>query len=121
MRSILLVEDDPFLIDIYVTRLKGEGYSVEVAPDGEIALDKLKKGKFDLAVLDIILPKLDGWEVLKRIKGNPKFKNLKVIILSNLGQKEEVETGFELGAVKYFVKAEYTPTEVVEEIKKMLE
>ena len=121
MKFILLIEDDPFLIDIYVTRLRKEDYKIDVASDGEIALDKLKKGKFDLVILDIILPKIDGWEILKKIKENSKFKKLKVIILSNLGQKEEIETGFELGAVKYFIKAEYTPTEVVEEIKKILE
>ncbi len=121
MKSILLVEDDPFLIDIYLTRLKEAGYTVDVASNGEIALDKLKKSKPDLMILDIILPKMDGWEVLKRIGPDLKLKKLKVIVLSNLGQKEEVEAGFELGAVKYFVKAEYTPSEVVEEIKKILE
>ncbi len=120
MNSILLIEDDPFLIDIYVTQLKEAGFKVEVASDGELALVKIKETIPDLLVLDIILPKVDGWELLKTIRQDPKLKKLKVVILSNLGQKEEVEKGFELGAIKYFIKAEYTPSEVVEEIKKIL-
>jgi len=120
MSSILLIEDDPFLVDIYVTQLKGAGYKVEVASDGEAALSKIKELKPDLLLLDIILPKIDGWELLKTIKRDDQLKNLKVIILSNLGQKEEVEKGFDFGVIKYFIKAEYTPKEVVEEIKKIL-
>jgi len=120
MKTILLVEDDPFLIDIYVTQLERAGYKVEVAADGEIALSKIKKLEPDLLILDIILPKVDGWEFLKTIRQDARLKQLKVIILSNLGQKEEVEKGFDFGVVKYFIKAEYTPKEVVEEIKKIL-
>ncbi len=120
MKNILLIEDDPFLIDIYVTQLERAGYKVEVATNGEIALSKLKETKPDLLVLDIILPKVDGWEFLKTIRQDTRLKQLKVVILSNLGQKEEVEKGFDFGAVRYFIKAEYTPKEVVEEIKKIL-
>ncbi len=120
MKSILLIEDDPFLIDIYVTQFKEAGYKVEVASDGEVALSKIKETKPDLLVLDIILPKIDGWELLKTIKQDASLKELKVVILSNLGQKEEVEKGFDFGAIKYFIKAEYTPKEVTEEIKKIL-
>ena len=119
MKSILLVEDDPFLIDIYSTKLKESGFSVEVASDGESALRKVKEKEPDLVILDIVLPQLDGWEILRQIKSDPKLKNIKIIILSNLGQKEEVERGVELGAVKYLIKAHYTPSQVVEEIKKI--
>ena len=120
MKSILLVEDDPFLIDIYSTKLKESGFSVEVASDGESALRKVKEKEPDLVILDIVLPQLDGWEILRQIKSDPKLKNIKIIILSNLGQKEEVERGVELGAVKYLIKAHYTPSEVVAEIKQLL-
>jgi DNA-binding response OmpR family regulator len=120
MKSILLVEDDPFLVDIYTTKLKESGFLVEVATDGEIALRKVREKKFDLLILDIVLPRVDGWETLRNIKEDKKLKDLKVIILSNLGQKDEVERGLELGAIKYLIKAHYTPTEVVEEIKKYL-
>jgi len=134
MKNILLVEDDPFLIDIYTTKLKEEGFSVEVATGGEEGLKKIREKKFSLLVLDIVLPKIDGWEILEKLKTElPKeakvkmrtkfsspIKNLKIIILSNLGQKEEVEKGLRLGANKYLIKAHYTPSEVVEEIKEVL-
>ena len=118
-KSILLVEDDPFLIDIYTTKLKESGFGVEVASDGESALRKVKEKEPGLVILDIVLPQLDGWEILRQIKSDPKLKNIKIIILSNLGQKEEVERGVELGAVKYLIKAHYTPSQVVEEIKEI--
>lgn len=120
MKSILLIEDDSFMIDIYTTKLKKAGFSVEVATEGEEGLKKMREKKPDLLLLDIVLPHIDGWEVLREIKADPKLKGLKVVVLSNLGQKGEVEKGLELGATKYLIKAHYTPTEVVEEIKKIL-
>jgi len=134
MKNILLVEDDPFLIDIYTTKLREESFSIEVATDGKEGLKKLREKKFDLLVLDIVLPKIDGWEILEKLKTElPKeakvkmrtkfsspIKNLKIIVLSNLGQREEVEKGLKLGATKYLIKAHYTPSEVVEAIKEVL-
>lgn len=120
MKSILLIEDDPFLIDIYTTKFSEEGLSAEVASDGEMVFKKLEEKEPDLIVLDIVLPKIDGWEVLRKIRSSPKFKDLKVIILSNLSQKEEIEKGRDLGATKYLIKANFTPSEVVEEIKSLL-
>ena len=117
MKTILLVEDDPFLIDIYTTKFKEAGFSVEVASDGEEGLRKLNEEKFDLLVLDIVLPQIDGWEILRKIKNK---KDLKIIVLSNLGQKGEVEKGLKLGATKYLIKAHYTPSQVVDEIKEVL-
>lgn len=121
MKSILLIEDDPFLIDIYTTKFKENNFEIEVTEDGKRALAKLKEKKLDLVILDIVLPHIDGWEILRRIKQNPNLKNLKVIILSNLGQKQEIENGLKLGADKYFIKIHYTPNEIIEEIKKCLE
>ena len=120
MKTILLVEDDPFLIDIYTTKLKESGFSVKIATDGEEALQLIKEEKPDLMILDIVLPQVDGWELLRRIKSASESKNLKVIILSNLGQKEEVEKGLKLGAAKYLIKAHYTPSQVVKEVKQIL-
>ena len=120
MKNILIIEDDPFLIDIYVTKLKDLGFSVDVASDGKEGLRKLKEKDFDVLVLDIVVPHIDGWQVLRQIGEDEKLKNLKVVVLSNLGQKEEVEKGLKLGAVKYLIKAHYTPQEVVDEIKKVL-
>jgi len=120
MKKILLIEDDPFLIDIYVTKFKESGFSVEVANDGESAFRYLEEKKPDLVILDIVLPQIDGWEILRKIKSTPGLKNLKVIILSNLSQKEEVERGINLGSIKYLIKAHYTPSQVVEEIKEII-
>lgn len=120
MKNILLVEDDPFLIDIYSTKLRESDFAVEVASDGEKALAKLAEKKFDLAILDIVLPQMDGWEILEKIQSLKLKNDLKIIILSNLGQRSEVEKGLKLGATKYLIKAHYTPSEVVEEIKKII-
>jgi DNA-binding response OmpR family regulator len=120
MKKILLIEDDPFLVDIYKTKLSESGFSVEVAPNGKEGLKKLREKNFDLLILDIVLPQVDGWQVLKEIEKDEKLKNLKIFVLSNLGQKEEVERGFQMGVVKYFIKAHYTPSEVAKEIKKTL-
>jgi len=120
MQTILLVEDDPFLIDIYTTKLKEVGFSVFVASDGEKVLAAATENKPDLILLDIVLPHIDGWEILRKIREDEKLKDIKVIILSNLGQRVEVEKGMKLGAEKYLVKAHYTPTKVVEEIKEVL-
>lgn len=120
MKNILLIEDDPFLIDIYTTKLKDSGFSIEVATDGGVGLRKLREKEYDLLVLDIVLPHIDGWRILREIEKDEKLRNLTIVIFSNLGQKEEVEKGLQLGAVKYFIKAHYTPSEMVEEIKKIL-
>jgi len=89
MKHILLIEDDPFLADIYTTKLKEANFEVEIATDGERALTKLKERKFDLVLLDIVLPHIDGWEILRKIKQDSKSKDLKVMVLSNLGQKKK--------------------------------
>lgn len=120
MKKILIIEDDPFLIDIYTTKLKAENFSVEVATDGGMGLEKMKENKPDLVVLDIVLPHFDGWEILRKMKEDKELKDLDVIILSNLGQKDEAEKGLSLGAKKYLIKAHYTPSEIVKEIKKIL-
>ena len=124
MKRILLVEDDPFLIDIYTRKLKRAGFETVVAEEGKEALKLLQQKTFELMILDIVLPEVDGWAILKEIKElkqkNRDLENLKIIILSNLGQKEEVEKGLKLGATKYLIKAHFTPSQVVEEIKKIL-
>ncbi len=123
MKTILLVEDDPFLIDIYSTKLKKAGFKVGIVKDGGMVFKKIKEIKPDLILLDIVLPNFDGWEILRQfhgVKNNSKFKQLKIIILSNLGQRSDIKKGLSLGAAKYLIKARYTPSQVVEEIKKIL-
>ena len=130
MKKILLVEDDPFLIDIYTTKLKESGFKLEIADNGEEALKKIRERNLrnskkktlwpDVLVLDIVLSRIDGWQVLQEIKKDEKLKDLKIIVFTNLGQKEEVEKGLRLGATKYLIKAHYTPSELVEEIEKII-
>ena len=125
-KKILVVEDDPFLSDIYNTKLQQAGFVVDLALTGEDCLRKITEKKYDLMVLDIVLPQVDGWEILARIKemrrqqSNPKVDDLKIIILSNLGQKEEVKKGLDLGADSFMIKAHFTPSEVAQEINKTL-
>jgi len=118
--KILLVEDDPFLIDIYSTKLRQNGFSLETANDGEEALKKIAEIKPAIVLLDIVLPRIDGWEIITKVKADPNLKDIKIIILSNLGQAQEVKKGLELGASGYLIKSHYAPNEIVEEIKKIL-
>jgi DNA-binding response OmpR family regulator len=124
MKKILLVEDDQFLIDIYQKKLKDSGFEVEVAKDGEKALEILKEKEIDLMLLDIVLPRIDGWKILEEIrkmKGEKKdLEKMKIVIWSNLGEKEDVKKGLSLGATSYLIKANFTPSEVVKEIEKLL-
>ncbi|UMX48114.1 MAG: response regulator [Candidatus Nealsonbacteria bacterium DGGOD1a] len=125
-KRILVVEDDPFLSDIYNTKLKQGGFDVDSAMTGEECLQKLNSKNYDLMLLDIVLPQLDGWEVMARVREmrqkNPDsdLNRLKIIILSNLGQKEEIKKGLELGADGFMIKAHFTPSEIAEEINKTL-
>lgn len=118
-KNILLAEDDPFLIDIYATRL-GEDFDVKVSRNGEEALKMAKEKIPDLILLDIVLPQMDGWQVLTEIRKDKKLEKIPVIVLSNLGQRTEIDKGFSLGVTKYLIKAHFTPSEVVDEIKKIL-
>lgn len=120
MKKILLVEDDPFLIDIYKKKLENSGFEVKVAKQGNKAIKLAIDERPDLIILDIVLPEMDGWEILKKLKSDNKTKNIQVVFLSNLGQKQEVEKGLKLGAIKYLIKAHYTPSDVVKEIKKIV-
>ncbi|OGY45017.1 MAG: hypothetical protein A3A24_03060 [Candidatus Buchananbacteria bacterium RIFCSPLOWO2_01_FULL_46_12] len=119
-RHILLVEDDEFLAELYATKLNLEGFEVSLASDGEKGLKLIKEKNPDLVLLDIIMPKMDGFEVLKQIKADKKTKSIPVILLTNLSQKDEVKKGLELGAVDYLIKAHFMPSEVVKKIKSAL-
>ncbi|MFH1423732.1 MAG: response regulator [Candidatus Nealsonbacteria bacterium] len=120
MKKILLAEDDPFIIDIYTTKLKQADFEVEVVSEGDKVLEKARSQKPNLLLLDIVLPTMNGWEILRAIRQSEDLKNLPVVILSNLYQKDEVEKGLKFGALKYLIKAHYTPSEVVLEVKKIL-
>lgn len=118
--KIMVVEDDSFLSGMYKTKLEMEDFEVMLAGDGEKALVLLKKYQPDLILLDIILPKLSGFEVLKNIKKLKKTSLIPVIVLTNLSQREDVHKALSLGADDYLIKAHYMPSEVVDKIKSYL-
>ena len=118
--TILLVEDDNFLRDLISQKLKRESFNVIEAIDGEDGVKKTGEHKPHLILLDLILPGMDGFEVLRDIHGNENFKKIPVIILSNLGQKDDIEKGMRFGAIDYLVKAHNTPGEIVDKVKEVL-
>lgn len=120
MKSILLVEDDLFLIDIYSQKFKKSGFDIWVADNASKVFQLLEEKVPDIILLDIVLPQMDGWSILKKIRDNEDWKSCQVIIFSNLGQKEEVEKGLALGANKYLIKSQHTPSEIVSQVEKIL-
>jgi DNA-binding response OmpR family regulator len=118
--KILLIEDDSFLASMYVTKLNLEGFEVNVAGDGEKGLEMVQDELPTLILLDIILPKMSGFDVLKDLKIDKRTKDIPVILLTNLGQREDVQKGLKLGAKDYLIKAHFMPSEVVEKIKKLI-
>lgn len=119
-RKVLIVDDDAFLSGIYATKLELEGFAVASARDGEEGVKMAVKEKPDLILMDVLMPKLDGFEALKRVKADPETKAIPVIMLTNLGQKEDVEKGMQEGAADYLIKAHFVPAEAVDKIKKVL-
>lgn len=119
-KKILIVEDDKFLRELIGQKLVKEGYDILEAVDGEEGLKKVKSEKPDMVLLDLILPSIDGFEVLSRIKEDVGPVAPPIIILSNLGQKEDVEKGLKLGAVDYLIKAHFTPGEIIEKVRSIL-
>ena len=117
MPKILLVEDDDFLRELIVKKLNQENYEVSEAVDGEEAVKKVKEIVPDLVLLDLILPGMDGFKVLSQIKEDSALTHIPVIILSNLGQREDVEKALKLGAADYMIKAHFTPNEIIKKIK----
>lgn len=120
-KKILIIEDDKFIRDLIARLLIKEGFEVSEVADGEEGTKKIKKELPDLVLLDLLLPGIDGFEILSRMKENPDLAKIPVIILSNLGQKEEIEKGLGLGAVAYLIKAHFSPREIIDKIKAALE
>ncbi len=121
--TIMIIEDDMFVMDIYKTKLGKEGFGVILAENGLEGLKKLEKGEAipDLILLDIMMPYMDGLSFLRKIREIEKFKKIPVIMLTNLSQKEEIHEGLGLGARDYLIKSHFTPSEVMEKVKKYLE
>jgi len=121
MKKILFVEDELALQKAFEEIIKEEGYEIISALDGEGGLKLAQSQKPDLILLDLILPKMEGIEVLKRLKENETTKNIPVIVLTHVEDLEKVEKAIELGAQAYLVKAEYSLEEIKNKIKKILE
>ncbi|MDO8572774.1 MAG: response regulator [bacterium] len=118
--KIMIVEDDPFLSSIASSRMEREGYKISVAMNGEEALTLLENNIPDLILLDIIMPGMNGFEVLKKIKSNERLKDVLIIIFSNLSQEHEIEEAKNLGADDFLIKANFTPMEIIEKINILL-
>ena len=119
-RLILLAEDDRFLRKAADTALRRHGFSVVTATNGEEALEALRTMKPDLILLDLIMPKVQGFEVLRSVKENPATAHIPVIVLSNLGQEGDVKRAMESGATAYFVKANLTLEDMVTQVESVL-
>ncbi len=120
-KKVFIVEDDTFLSDMYQTKFVSAGYDVHIALDGDQCISKLKEGlRPDVILLDVVMPHRDGIEVLSVIKNNETMKDIPVILLTNLGQENDIKRGLEMGAVEYLVKAHYTPSEVEKKVEEIM-
>ena len=119
-KRILIIEDDQDVRELYSEVLRDGGFEVAEAVDGQSGLAKVLAGAYDLVLLDIMLPKFDGLEILKTVKEKAEVKGIPVILLTNLGREAIIKEGFSLGADGYLIKSEHTPEEIVDEVRKFL-
>ena len=118
--KVLVVEDDAFLRELYVDTLKAEGYQIDSAEDGFIASEKIRQGGWDLVLLDIIIPKINGLDVMKQLASNPPVQpNKCVVFLTNLDKGEEIKEALQLGN-GYLIKSQITPGDLVNEVRNYL-
>ncbi len=121
-KRVLIVEDDQFLREFYQELLESEGMVVEVAPEGDTAFSKIHEGGFDLILLDIMLPKKDGLQILRETNVNPPLKpNGPTVVLTNIGQDAIIKNCFEAGAAGYMIKSALNPDQVLQEIHNYLQ
>lgn len=119
MTKVLVVEDDKFLIKAYAAKLKKEGFDTILASNGEDGLRIAAEEKPDIILLDLVMPKKDGFDVLYDLKQNKKLKNIPVVVLSNLGQPEDIEKAKKMGAKDYLVKSNISMKDIVDKIKEL--
>lgn len=117
---LLIVEDDPLMSRLYQKIFKFEGYAVETAGDGQEGLDKARSAKPTIILLDIMMPKMNGLEVLDKLKADPETKSIPVVCLTNLAGEKDAETALSKGAIKYIIKSEYEPKQVTAMVKEIL-
>jgi len=119
--KILIIEDEQYLADLYKLKFDSEGYNVSVAYDGKAGIEEAKKFKPDIILLDIVMPVMDGYETLVELKKSEETKDITVYILSNLGQADEIKRGLSEGADNYLIKANMTPNQLVNRVRKALD
>ena len=119
-KKILLVEDEEIMINLLQRKLVKEGYKVLIARDGQEGLEKMRKEKPDLVLLDIIMPKMGGFEVMEEMEKDKELNKIPVIVISNSGQPVELDKAQKLGAKDWLIKTEFDPQEVVEKVKKQI-
>lgn len=117
--KVLIIDDDPFILDMYVLKFKAEGFDVQTAQDGKTGLKKIKEQQPNVLLLDVVMPSMDGFAILQELK-KKRPDGMKIILLTNLGQKEDIDRGMQLGADDYVIKAHFTPSEVVERVRKII-
>lgn len=120
-KKILIVDDDEFLLDMYSTKFREAGFEVDFAAEGRTAKEKMRKHRYDAILLDIVMPQLDGFTLLKELREEKSdIKNTLIVYLTNLGQREDIEKGLALGVDDYIIKAHFTPSEVVKKVEELL-
>lgn len=119
-KKVLIVEDDNFVAEVYSTKLLEMGHEVQIAQNGEEGLSLIEKGKPDLILLDIIMPVMGGIEMLEELKKNPDRKDIPVILLTNVGEKDSIQKVRGMGVQDYLIKSHFTPAEVIEKIEAIL-
>ncbi len=117
---VALIEDDPLIAEMYTTKFTKEGFDLKHAADGAAGLTLVKQEHPDIILLDIIMPKLDGFQVLGELRKMTEFKETPIVMLTNLGQEEDVQKGRALGATDYFIKTNFTPQAIVDKVKALL-
>ncbi len=120
-KSVLIVEDDQFFSGLVAQKLNQAGFEVLLAGGGEEALNVLKEKTPSLIILDLMMPGMDGFEVLSRIKKEEKTKEIPTVVLSNLGQRDEVDRAISLGADDFLIKVNFTLDEIVEKVKEIIQ
>jgi DNA-binding response OmpR family regulator len=119
-KNILIIEDDEFFRDLLNKKLSTNDFKVLEEMDGESGVAKIKEIKPDLVLLDLLLPNMDGFEVLMKVKADPSVAKTPIIVLSNLGQQEDIDRAMKLGASDYLIKSQLDIDQVIEKIKGML-
>lgn len=120
MRKILIIEDDTFLQDLEANKLKKDNFEIITASTGDEALEKINEPNIDLILLDLILPGVEGLDILKKIKENKNTKNIPIIVFSNLSEEKDIQKAKEIGATDFMIKSNFSLSELAEHINKIL-